>query len=74
MRPALAALGGAFLTALIFRWMPDWTAWWENSVIPSTAVSLIAGIVVTLMTNPDAITHEDALRLLEREREDMATG
>ena len=69
---ALSALAGASCTALIFWIRKDWTEFWVNSVIPSLAVSFIAGILVTLVTKPDRMTHEETLTLLKNEREEMA--
>ena len=42
---ALASLVGAFLTALTFRMLPDWTEYWGGSIIPALTVSAIAGAV-----------------------------
>ncbi len=68
---ALATLATAFLTALTINAVPAWTAWWGNPVIPSLLLSALAGVVASLLTPPDRLSHAEALCLLQAEREQM---
>ena len=67
---ALASLIGAFVTALVFK---EWNTIWGNPVIPSLAISSLAGILVSCITPPDKKTHDEALNQLQQEREEMQT-
>ena len=67
---ALASLIGAFVTALVFK---EWNTIWGNPVIPSLAISSLAGILVSCITPPDKKNHDEALNQLQQEREEMQT-
>ena len=68
---AIASLIGAFVTALAFRLQPDWTAYWGGSIIPALTVSALAGVIVTLITPPDALSQEDIIAILDKRRATM---
>jgi len=65
---AIASLLGASATALAFKFIPAWNDYWGNPVIPSLAVSAGLGILLSLLTPPDMISHPKAVELLARER------
>lgn len=69
---AIAVLIFAFVTALTFEFMPVTKELWGGSVIPAIVVSTIAGIVVTLLTPPDALSQAEAIELLAKERDLMS--
>lgn len=69
---AIGSLCAAFATALAFRFMPEESAWWGGSVIPTLAVSTTIGVVASLLSPPDGRTHAEAVEILAREREQMA--
>ena len=68
---AIASLVGASATALAFKFMPTWNDYWGNPVIPSLAVSVAIGVVFSLLTPPDPVSHKEAVKLLASEREAM---
>ena len=67
---ALTSLIAAFVTALVFR---EWNSIWGNPVIPTLVISSLAGILVSGITPPDKKTHDEALKQLQQEREEMQT-
>jgi SSS family solute:Na+ symporter len=69
---AIATLFAAFTTALAFKFMPGETQWWGGSVIPALAVSTLTGILASLLSPPDARTHQEAVEYLARERDQMS--
>ena len=69
---AIATLVASFLTAGVFIFASEWKAYWGNSVIPTVAVSTLVGIVVSLLTKPDELSHEEAIAKLASEREGMS--
>jgi SSS family solute:Na+ symporter len=69
---AIATLCAAFLTALAFKFMPQETQRWGGSVIPTLVISTLTGIVASLLSPPDARSHQDAVEYLAREREQMS--
>ena len=68
---AIASLVGASATALAFKFIPDWNDYWGNPVIPSLAVSVSIGVVFSLFTPPDPVSHKEAIEILAKEREAM---
>jgi SSS family solute:Na+ symporter len=68
---AMASLIGASATAVAFKLVPGWQEYWGNPVIPSLAVSVGAGIIASLLTPPDARCHDEALEVLQKERNEM---
>jgi len=68
---AIASLVGASVTALAFKFMPDWNDYWGNPVIPSLAVSIAIGVGFSLFTPPDPVSHKEAIEILAKEREAM---
>jgi len=69
---AIASLVGAFATALTFRYMSSWDDYWGGNVIPALLVSASLGVIVSLMTRPDKLSHAEAIELLEKERKAMS--
>ena len=68
---AIASLVGASVTALAFKFNPVWNDYWGNPVIPSLAVSVAIGVLFSLFTPPDPVSHKEAVKLLASEREAM---
>lgn len=66
---AIASLFGAFATALYFNFDRGLSEYWGGSVIPALGISITLGILVSLMTPPDGISHDQALALLQAQRE-----
>jgi len=71
---AVTSLVAAFLVALTFRMQPDWSAYWGGSVIPALTISIALGVVASLLTRPDAVSEEEAVRLLAAKRQAMSDG
>ncbi len=69
---AIASLLSAFLTALYFRFDVALNEYWGGAFIPAFVVSAVLGIIVALITSPDAVTHAEAIQRLEQEREEAA--
>lgn len=69
---AIASLVGAFVTALIFRFQPEWTAYWGGSILPALALSSALGIVVTLITPPESLSQEEVVEQLSEKRKTMS--
>lgn len=65
---AIASLVGAFSTALVFRFQTAWTEYWGGAVIPALTASVVAGIVVTLLTPPEQLSQEDVVQLFAERR------
>ena len=66
---AIASLTGAFGTALYFKFDAVLSEYWGGSVIPAVAVSVTLGVATALLTPRDRLSHEQALVLLQRQRE-----
>ena len=49
----------------------SWDDFWGGAVIPAVAIALISGILVSLITPPNTVSDEDALKMLEDERRAM---
>lgn len=67
---AMASLLGGALTSLLMIATGADSAW-GNPIIPSVAVALVAGVLVSLLTPPQSLTPEQALARLDFEREQM---
>lgn len=70
----IAAMVGGSVAALVVNNVESYTAFWGNAVIPSLAVALVAGVVVSLVTPRNKVSGEEALRLLSEERATMEVG
>ena len=70
---AIASLVGAFVTALIFRFQPDWTAYWGGSILPALTVSTGLGVIVTLVTPPETLSQDEVVEQLTKKRETMGS-
>ena len=45
--------------------------YWGNPVIPVVVISAVAGILVSLLTKADTVSHEEAVEILSKERSTM---
>ena len=68
---AIASLIGASGTALLIQGNPEFNEYWGNPVIPSIVVSSACGILISLVTPRDPVSHKEAVELLASEREKM---
>jgi solute:Na+ symporter, SSS family len=68
---AITVLVTAFGTSLAFKFLPAWDSYWGGAVLPSIAVSSIAGILASLLTPPDARTQAESIEFLTKERDEM---
>ena len=68
---AIASLIGASGTTLLIQGNPEFNEYWGNPVIPSIAVSSACGILISLITPRDPVSHKEAVELLASEREKM---
>lgn len=66
---ALAALLGGAGASVVVLVDKEWLAFWGNPCIPSVLTSLVAAVVVTLLTPASALSREQALALITQERE-----
>lgn len=78
----LACLIGGSAVAITFmlqnNWLKEenkdafsWNDYWGGAAIPAVSVALICGIIVSLITPPNAVSNEEALKMLEDERRAM---
>ena len=65
----IAALLGGSLTSLAVILSPAWSTALGNPVLPALAVSLIAAVLVTLLTPKNRLSRQQVLTLLTAERE-----
>ncbi|WP_017585130.1 sodium:solute symporter family protein [Nocardiopsis ganjiahuensis] len=70
----MAAMLGGSAAALVVNGVEAFTAFWGNAVIPSLAVALVSGVVVSLVTPRTPISKEEALRRLTEERSVIEVG
>lgn len=70
---AIGSLLGGALTSLTMI-VTGTDAAWGNPIIPSVGAALIAGVVLSLLTPPQALTPEQALERLDFEREQMESN
>jgi SSS family solute:Na+ symporter len=73
---AMASLISASLTAAVINhveYAKPWLEFWANPVIPAACVSVVAGIAISLLTPPDSLTLEEAVAVLEKERQSGVT-
>ena len=68
---AIATLIFASATSLIIIANSEWTAFWGNPSIPAVLAALAAGVIVTLITPASRVTSEQALAILDQERQRM---
>jgi len=68
---AIASLVSGSLTALIINYHPHWSQFWGNPVIPSLIGSLLAGILIALITPPNQVSAREALVILSKQRAQM---
>lgn len=68
---AIATLVAASATSLMVSASPGFKAFWGNPSIPAVVVAVLAGVVVTLVTPRSNVTREQALAILDEERQRM---
>lgn len=57
------------VTAIIININDSWLHFFGNGVIPAVLVALVLGVIVSLITPPRTISDEEALIMLQKERE-----
>ena len=70
---AVAALAGGAGASIAVLVDSDWLAFWGNPCIPAVLTSLVASVVVTLLTPASSMSREQALEMITRERESRPT-
>ncbi|MBO1315184.1 sodium:solute symporter family protein [Klebsiella pneumoniae] len=70
---AVAALAGGAGASVAVLVDSDWLAFWGNPCIPAVLTSLVASVVVTLLTPASNMSREQALEMITRERESRPT-
>ena len=70
---AVAALAGGAGASVAVLVDSDWLAFWGNPCIPAVLTSLVASVVVTLLTPASSMSREQALEMITRERESRPT-
>lgn len=68
---AMAALGVSVVVSLAIILTPQWQAFWSNPIIPAITVSAGLSAVVTLLTPPQTHSPQQALAILNAQREEM---
>lgn len=68
---AVATLVTASATSLIVIANDSWNTFWGNPSIPAVLAALAGGVAVSLLTPASRVTPEQALAILDRERERM---
>ncbi|WP_336221550.1 sodium:solute symporter family protein [Citrobacter amalonaticus] len=68
----IAALLGGSLTSLAVILSPEWSKALGNPVIPALSVSLVAAVVVTLLTPQNKLSREEVLKMITDERENSS--
>jgi SSS family solute:Na+ symporter len=68
---AVATLIAASATSLAVIGVDSWSAFWGNPSIPAVLVALLVGVVVSLITPASKVTPEQALKIIDDERERM---
>ncbi|WP_214000894.1 sodium:solute symporter family protein [Arsukibacterium sp.] len=72
---ALAAMLTAMSTSLAILNHAGWLAYWGNPCLPAVAASMLAAVVVSLVTPAPAISRQQALAIITAQREPaMATS
>lgn len=67
----IAAILGGGLCTLVFKLNESWDAYWGGASIPSVVCAAAAGMAVSLLTPPNTVSDEQALRTLAEERQAM---
>ena len=65
---AIASLASASLTSAVIILNSNWNDYWGNPIIPAVLMSLVSGIIVSLITPECKISSDQALSFLEKER------
>ncbi len=69
---SIGSLFGAAGASAAVMLTPSWKAYWSGEpVIPALTTSVALGVLVTLLTKPDLLSHGEAVELLAKEREAM---
>ncbi|GAB96146.1 SSS family solute:Na+ symporter [Kineosphaera limosa] len=70
----MAAIITGSVAALMVQANSDWSAFWGNPVIPSLLTATVFGVVVSLVTPPNQVSDEEALKVLAEERAQIDVG
>ncbi|MCF7500080.1 sodium:solute symporter family protein [Pseudoalteromonas sp. L1] len=68
---AMTALLVSFIVSMAVILTPHWQAYWSNPIIPATSASMLLCIIVTLLTPKQRCSSEQALAILNKQREAM---
>jgi len=68
---AMTALLVSFIVSMAVILTPSWQAYWSNPIIPATSASMLLCIIVTLLTPKQRCSSEQALAILNKQREAM---
>jgi len=68
---AVATLVSASVTSLAVINVDSWNAFWGNPSIPAVLVALVVGVAVSLVTPASKVTPEQALKIIDDERQRM---
>lgn len=71
---AIATLVGASAASFSLILNDSWMAYWGNPVLPSVGTAFAVGMLVSLLTPKNTVSHEQALMLLDEERSMMEGG
>ncbi len=65
---AIATLIAAFVVALVVRMIPEWNSFWGNPTLPAVGLSATAGVLASLVTPPEELTHDQCVRAVSATR------
>ncbi|WP_110650931.1 sodium:solute symporter family protein [Salinicola peritrichatus] len=68
---AVATLVSASVTSLAVINVDSWNVFWGNPSIPAVLVALVVGVAVSLVTPASKVTPEQALKIIDDERQRM---
>lgn len=68
---AIASLAGGSVASVAVLLVDGGIEFWSNPIVPALAVSLITGIIITIITPESKVTPEEARKILDEEREQM---
>ena len=68
---AITALVVSFGVSLTIILTPSWLAYWSNPIVPAILSSVIMAVLVTMLTPAQTYSSDDALAILQAQREEM---